>query len=407
MKKIILTILLLSTIPFYAQWWTPQTSGVTQNLNDVYGITGTTVVIVGNGGTILKTIDGGDHWMPKTSGTTANLTKVQFVNPTVGYTVGESGTLLKTTDSGENWSPISSGTTTNLYGLSCLSESVFFISGNDGLIKKTSDGGATFDTINYAGNYSFSTLQFLNDQVGYACSYQYFGSDSNAFIKTIDGGATWTLLSTEIASCFFLNETVGFTKSISGPVSKTIDGGVNLTYMGDSYAPSADLFAWNENVVWSVENNFTLCNCSYFCIKKREITNTELLDPIENCYAETLGNPPFEAITFADPTNGYVVGDYGIIYKNGTGNMENLDRNDLNKKENVVIYPNPASNLITIENNSNTPLSAVTITDLNGRKIMTSTNGNSGIDISSWAKGVYLVQLATDNGIITKKIVKK
>ena len=125
MKKIIALLLLLNSLPFYAQWWTLQNSGVTANLNDVSGITGNEVLIVGNSGTILKTIDGGVHWVQKTSSTISNLMKIQFVNPTIGYAVGENGTLLKTTDSGESWSTITTGITSNFYGLSCLSNLFF------------------------------------------------------------------------------------------------------------------------------------------------------------------------------------------------------------------------------------------------------------------------------------------
>jgi photosystem II stability/assembly factor-like uncharacterized protein len=405
MKKIIALLLLLNSLPFYAQWWTLQNSGVTANLNDVNGITGNEVLIVGNSGTILKTIDGGVHWVQKTSSTISNLMKIQFVNPTIGYAVGENGTLLKTTDSGESWSTITTGITSNFYGLSCLSENVFYISGDNGLVLKTIDGGTNFSNESYVGNYSFKTIQFLNDQVGYACSFEYSGSDSNAFIKTNDGGETWTFLSNEVTSFYFLNENIGFLKTF-GPVFKTIDGGVNLIYMGDSNSQSADLFSMNENLVWSVENTFTLCNCSYFCIEKRELDNTQVPSAAQNCYADTAGNPPFEAITFADATTGYVVGDYGIIYKNATGTMEDLGVAEFNKNS-IYISPNPASELITIENKSNTQINSITITDMNGRIILEDNTAHTTLDVNSLSNGVYFIQFASEKGSITKKLIKK
>ena len=403
MKKLFLLLFILVSIPFYGQWWTPQTSGVTANLNDVYGISGNVVVIVGNGGTILKTIDGGANWIQKTSGTTSNLMKLQFVNANTGYAVGENGTLLKSIDGGENWSAITTGITTNLYGLSCVNENNFYISGDNGLIRKTIDGGANFIAQDYSTIYPIKTIQFLNDQVGYASSYENY--NSYAFIKTLDGGTTWTLLSNQISTFYFLNETIGFVTS--GSVFKTIDGGLNLTNMAVSMAPPADLFSSNENEVWSVENAFTLCGCSTFCIRKSEITNTGEIQEAQNCYSDTAGNRPFTAITFADATNGYVVGDFGIIYKNTSGNMENLEVNEFVKADNVIIYPNPTSNNITLENKNNTPISSIIISDMNGRRVLDTTIVNSTIDVSSLAKGVYLMVVTCDERSITKKLIKQ
>lgn len=407
MKKIITLFLLLASISFYGQWWVPQNSGVTANLNDVYGITGDVVLVVGNGGTILKTTDGGDHWVFKSSGTLSNLFKVQFVNATIGFAVGADGILLKTTDAGEHWVIVPTGITTVLNGLSCLSENIFYISGDDGLIKKTTDGGTTFTDYSYTGSYSFSTLQFINEQVGYASSYGSFGSGDPVLIKTTNGGATWTLLSDNITSFYFLNETTGYAKGLGGSILKTTDGGLTLDIAGESYSPTVDFYVSNENVVWSVENNFTLCNCSFFCIKKRDFTVPEQPVQTENCYADTGGNPPFEAITFANATTGYVVGDFGIIYKNTTGNMEDLGLESVIKSDPISLTPNPASSTITIANSTLSQLETVAVLDMHGRTVLLGGRGTSTLDVSALTKGIYLVQLHYLGATFTKKLIKE
>jgi putative cell wall-binding protein len=66
---------------------------------------------VGDGGTIIRTTDGGATWTACTSPTSASLYDVEFVRgTTTGWAVGASGTVVKTTD-GVNWSLVGNGVT--------------------------------------------------------------------------------------------------------------------------------------------------------------------------------------------------------------------------------------------------------------------------------------------------------
>lgn len=410
MKKITKLFLLLFTIPLQAQW-VQQNSGVFQDLNDVYCITENTVVVVGAAGTLLKTIDGGANWVQKTTGTTSNLRKVQFANSNIGYAVGSTGTLLKTVNGGENWISIPTGTTANLYGLSCINENSIYLSGDSGLIKRSDDGGATFINQNYTGSHPMKNIQFLNDQIGYASSFDPYEATNNAFIKTTDAGVTWTLVSNDpISSFYFLNENIGFIKKAYQPIYKTTDGGLNSTYMGESNSETGDLFASNENEVWNVENVYTLCSCSSFCIYKRNLTNTGEYQEIENCHTYYTGALSLEAIYFANETNGYAVGWSGTILKNTTGTMVALGINAVPKNEAIALYPNPATNQITLHFNE-TPSSAFTVelTDILGKTIYSQlypAENNVLIPISFLSKGVYLMKSVLDKGPILKKFIK-
>jgi len=59
--------------------------------------------VVGSGGSILKTSDGGNTWVKQISGTNVTLESVHFLNNQVGVVVGLNGTILKTKDGGTNW----------------------------------------------------------------------------------------------------------------------------------------------------------------------------------------------------------------------------------------------------------------------------------------------------------------
>src|SRR5262249_30256713 len=98
-----------------------------------------TVVAVGDFGTILRTADGGACWTPQPSGTTAVLYGVAFVDADTGTAVGEFGTILHTDDGGATWTPQSSAAN-HLYGVSFVDADTGTAVGNLGTILRTDDG---------------------------------------------------------------------------------------------------------------------------------------------------------------------------------------------------------------------------------------------------------------------------
>lgn len=73
-------------------------------------------------------------------------------------------------------------------------------------------------------------------------------------------------------------------------------------------------------------------------------------------------------------------------------------------KLDVVIYPNPTNDVLSIE--SNTEIQKAELFTLGGKKIKD--NFTNSIDISSISTGLYLLNIYLENGkIITKKVIKK
>ena len=68
------------------------------------------------------------------------------------------------------------------------------------------------------------------------------------------------------------------------------------------------------------------------------------------------------------------------------------------------VYPNPAANYLTI--NGVNGLREVSVIDVTGRTVMTLGATNS-IDVSSLAAGVYMVRVATEQGVGMQKFVKE
>lgn len=71
------------------------------------------------------------------------------------------------------------------------------------------------------------------------------------------------------------------------------------------------------------------------------------------------------------------------------------------------VYPNPASDVVAIKGTNGSTFTSVQAFDITGRVVYASdATGNSlSIDVSNWNNGIYLVQIATENGIQVKRIV--
>ena len=379
--------------------WVQQISGTNELLNDVYCITEDIVVVVGNNGTILKTIDGGANWIAKYSNNNYDLIKVQFPTATVGYAIGGNpstglGILLKSINGGETWSTIILQDLTIIKDISCVNENVFYLTGSDSnnyKLLKTSNGGISFVTVStdvLGGNF----IQFINEQVGYSSSL-------SEILKTTDGGQTWnTIYNNGVASFYFFNENIGFVNS-GNEILRTANGGVSYSLMGsiNSNSFNSKLFATTENVVWGVPGECLLNGDPCYSFKYELINTTS--------FQQTYGIH-FRDIYFASPTIGYGVGWQGI-QKNTTGTI--LDLNEDNKNNFIKIYPNPTSDKINIQidNNINQTF-IVEITDVLGKIVFQheyQTNEETTINTSAFSKGIYLLTVQNQDKKQTQKLI--
>lgn len=74
------------------------------------------------------------------------------------------------------------------------------------------------------------------------------------------------------------------------------------------------------------------------------------------------------------------------------------------------MYPNPATTVVSISNLDKIAVDSVTITDLNGRIMKTQELGgvdSADISVSELATGIYFMSISTEQGIATKKFIKK
>ena len=305
MRKISLLLLFMVTTYFAAaqSGWESLSSNYTNSLNDVIVLNDTAAICVGGNtsiGHVLGTGNTGNTWTSSvvstaslnaaatsttglwvvgdlgkmyyssngttwtaaTSGTTSNLNDIQFPTSTTAYVVGDGGVVRKTTNSGMTWSnPVSGGTTTkNLNSVALFNDSVGVIGGIygpfQGFTKKTVSGASYFGAdVSFLGE--TNDIYFISPSLGYmVCS-------SGNIKKTIDGGTSWTSVTSGVTvnlnAISFADANYGYIVGDGGTILKTTDGGINWVQQSSSTTQNLyGVSALDSNIVYAVGASGTI-----------------------------------------------------------------------------------------------------------------------------------------------------
>ncbi|HEY3110802.1 MAG TPA: hypothetical protein VGL23_18735, partial [Chloroflexota bacterium] len=131
-----------------ASWSTIVVAGVSQRLNGVAAPDPSTAWIVGDvdsssgSPVVLRTIDGGASWFRYELGTTSRLLAVAAAGTTV-WAVGDSGTVLTKSGAG-GWVPHANAAPQTLFGVAAVQGGVAWAVGANGTLATSRDGGATW-----------------------------------------------------------------------------------------------------------------------------------------------------------------------------------------------------------------------------------------------------------------------
>jgi len=238
MKKMRVVVLLCIAIGFmtgngFAADWSAMDSGTTNNLNGLWGSSGSDVFAVGDSGTILHY--DGTAWSAVASPTTDNLNGIWGSSATHAFAVGDSGTILQY--DGLNWLTVPSTTTNNLNSVWGYSDLYAYAVGDAGtFLYYNGSWSIPMPPGTFTGN--LNTIWGLSGSnifvVGDGGIIGHFGGIPGGFM---DSGTTENL------------------KDIWGPSSNSVyavgSNGTFLFYDGYSWsAPMAGLFTFNDNAIW-------------------------------------------------------------------------------------------------------------------------------------------------------------
>ena len=128
-----------------------------------------------------------------------NLRDVFFIDSNTGWAVGENGTVIKTTDSGSSRTVQDSGTTNDLWSVSFVDANTGYATGDDNtnFFIKTTDGGQTWTSgrvLNARGfRRFFLAIEFLTPDIGLIAGVNVRRSLDAEVYYTADGGDSWAL----------------------------------------------------------------------------------------------------------------------------------------------------------------------------------------------------------------------
>jgi photosystem II stability/assembly factor-like uncharacterized protein len=154
--------------------------------------------VVGDGGVIFHSGDGGKNWIRQISGTAATLKAVTCVDEKHCWAVGDDGIALRTVDGGDKWTSSRNDTTDGLDGVGFVNLATGWAVGDHGLLLSTKDGGITWTSqrICVASDSQaeqsecpeLRAVEFIDEKLGFVAGW-------DGIARTTDGGRTWEITS--------------------------------------------------------------------------------------------------------------------------------------------------------------------------------------------------------------------
>lgn len=87
-------------------------------------------------------------------------------------------------------------------------------------------------------------------------------------------------------------------------------------------------------------------------------------------------------------------------------NYGNLGINE-NFNQKFDLFPNPSDDLIMIKSKDNSQINSIKFFDLLGKEIVSFNNFQEQLSVSSLSNGIYLIKIATSDGVYSTKFIKK
>jgi len=310
----------------YTQKWFRQPLNYWQRWYDIKFVDSLTGFIVGEHGTILKTIDGGNTWQETYVGSALPLRTICYVSSENILAAGDNGFVYQSTNLGENWERINIGTTQNIRGIRFSTETDVWIYGENGLLLHTTDGGKNWRTSLPDSLPNISGISIQSPAGNQLIVYL----EDGTYLRSIDNGSTWT------------TGTLGTTHKINSVIEKDFhhwivgDSGTVIYYRANNEwmnvnVPSPitvrDIYVKNETTLYAAGDNGKI----FYTTNGGTDWFSQYTADSHNLYS----------IEFINDTLGFAVGSGGTILKTySSGTVTAIKYNTVTIPTQFQTYPN-------------------------------------------------------------------
>lgn len=114
--------------------------------------------------------------------------------------------------------------------------------------------------------------------------------------------------------------------------------------------------------------------------------------------------------------NNYLSGLMLMLYHGGNGDgfatyslktALTLDLVEQLVKLNILLYPNPASDIVHIEPNEGITITSIALYDISGKMMNVDLSNENTLSVKNLSDGIYLLNIFSQNGTVTKKLIVK
>jgi photosystem II stability/assembly factor-like uncharacterized protein len=315
--------------------WIKQESNTITHLRSIHFINQNEGWIVGNGGLVLSTKNGGDDWNKVDLAITNDLNYITFVTPDTGWIVGEGSTIFVTYNRGIKWKKVPLNLYKNLSSIYFYNSEIGWMT--YGGLLKTIDGGKNWtevesDAFNYYIGTSYAkslrSILFLDSLTGFVSTSYSFSSSSDFFrvrstAITHDAGKTWHENNEAGGSGISFLDSTTIISAADGwsdnfgyiEISKSIDKGKTWQIMYDVNSFSMDCPAGIERINKYILYMKFFNDSQGIFLSTHQIHNTEdggiTWETEEYPFSDSKTSNGF----FISREIGWIIGSKGIIYK--------------------------------------------------------------------------------------------
>jgi photosystem II stability/assembly factor-like uncharacterized protein len=400
MKKniFLLYLLILLSSTLYAQW-IEINSSVKNHISDITFINDNTGFCIGQDG-IIKTTNSGKTWNLINSSLSGS--RIFFLNSSIGFVISGDA-VFKSTNSGTTWDQVitlGNETPEDIHfttsDIGYLITSIYGPPGGSFIYKTVNGGSSWVKTNSYPSIATLQAITFVNADTGFVVGYD------GTIIKTDDAGASWTLSKIPSVNCLlsvcFPTDSIGYAAGYSNPtgseIIKTIDA-------GDTWQPLATGGTLNTALrtisFCSIDTGFAAGEGG------RIITTVNGGVSWQNSVTTFTD---FYGSSFIKSYMGFVCGTKGTILKKNNGGLTNIQ---YHIPSYIKLFPNPATNWISIEsNNLVNKKVALSLRNSTGKEVkheIVEFSENYKMQLDHLQRGVYILSITSDQEQVNMKII--